>query len=108
MDTLTASITNHYTAFLQQLQQQALQSLQLQQEKAADTPISPVERMEMMVQDFDVLLGIFSFLSVYDLCHLCPTVCKSWYTVAEDNELWRYRVLARYVCSIITSAELTN
>lgn len=35
----------------------------------------------------EVLLTIFSYLYERDLCHVAQ-VCKRFYTIANDNELW--------------------
>ena len=45
----------------------------------------------------EVYLHLFSFLSPIDLCHI-SNVCKKWYRLATDDNVWRQRLIRDMKC----------
>lgn len=86
---MSASIEAQYHEVKQQIKKQQDQE-HIQQISAYASPLllapldTPEARVQVMLANFDVLLGIFSFLSVVDLC-VITRVCKSWHAVADDS-----------------------
>lgn len=59
-------------------------------EKTSITPTSPLDETESIFIPLEIVLHIFSFLSMYDLNNKASLVCKKWKQLfSESFEIWK-------------------
>ena len=64
--------------------------------KAVETTSSPLRRL---------LLETFQYLELREIEQVVAFICKEWFHITRDNELWRARYLASFVAANSTGSE---